>query len=151
MAIHSSNTVWKIPWTEEPGRLQSMRPQRVGHNLADDVVPFLLNVFKNTIQLYIYVHLFCTKHVCSVSHSVMPNSLQPHWLYPVRLLCPWNSLGENSGLDCHFLLQGIILTQGLNLGLLHCRQILYHLSHQGSSQSVCNPVHRIVADLWMII
>ena len=32
VAIHSSNTVWKIPWTEEPGRLQSMRPQRVGHD-----------------------------------------------------------------------------------------------------------------------
>ena len=30
---------------------------------------------------------------------------------------------------CHFLLQGIFLTQGLNLGLLHCRQFLYHLSH----------------------
>ena len=33
---------------------------------------------------------------------------------------------------CHFLLLGIFLTQGLNLGLLHCRQILYQLSHQGS-------------------
>ena len=33
------------------------------------------------------------------------------------------------------LLQGIFLIQGLNLGLLHCRQILYHLSHQGSPQS----------------
>ena len=33
---------------------------------------------------------------------------------------------------CHFLLQGIFLTQGSNLGLLHCRQILYHLNHQGS-------------------
>ena len=32
----------------------------------------------------------------------------------------------------HFLLQGIFLTQGSNSGLLHCRQILYHLSHQGS-------------------
>ena len=31
-----------------------------------------------------------------------------------------------------FLLQGIFLTQGLNPGLLHCRQILYHLNHQGS-------------------
>ena len=30
---------------------------------------------------------------------------------------------------CHFLLQGIFLTQGSNPGLLHCRQILYHLSH----------------------
>ena len=32
MAIHSSNIAWKIPWTEEPGRLQSMGLQRVGHN-----------------------------------------------------------------------------------------------------------------------
>ena len=32
MAIHSSTLAWKIPWTEEPGRLQSMGLQRVGHN-----------------------------------------------------------------------------------------------------------------------
>ena len=32
MAIHSSTIAWKIPWTEEPGRLQSMGSQRVGHN-----------------------------------------------------------------------------------------------------------------------
>ena len=35
-------------------------------------------------------------------------------------------------MGCHALLQGIFLTQGLNLGVLNCRQILYHLSHQGS-------------------
>ena len=32
MAIHSSTIAWKIPWTEEPGRLQSMGLQRVGHD-----------------------------------------------------------------------------------------------------------------------
>ena len=32
MATHSSILAWKIPWTEEAGRLQSMRLQRVGHN-----------------------------------------------------------------------------------------------------------------------
>ena len=32
MAIHSSTISWKIPWTEEPGRLQSMGSQRVGHD-----------------------------------------------------------------------------------------------------------------------
>ena len=32
MAIHSSTSAWKIPWTEEPGRLQSMGSQRVGHD-----------------------------------------------------------------------------------------------------------------------
>ena len=35
-------------------------------------------------------------------------------------------------MDCHFLLQGIFPTQGLDLGLPHCRQMLYRLSHQGS-------------------
>ena len=34
MATHSSTLAWKIPWTEEPGRLQSMGSQRVGHNWA---------------------------------------------------------------------------------------------------------------------
>ena len=51
---------------------------------------------------------------------------------PTRLLCPWNSLGKNTGVSCHFLLQGIFPTQGLNLGLPHCRQTLYQVSHQGS-------------------
>ena len=47
-------------------------------------------------------------------------------------LCPWDSSGKNTGVGCHSLLQGISLTQGLNSSLPHCRQILYHLSHQGS-------------------
>ena len=41
-------------------------------------------------------------------------------------------LGKNTRVGSHSLLQGFFLTQGSNLGLLHCRQILYHLSHQGS-------------------
>ena len=32
MATYSSTLAWKIPWTEEPGRLQSMRSQRIGHD-----------------------------------------------------------------------------------------------------------------------
>ena len=43
-----------------------------------------------------------------------------------------HSPGKNSGVGCHSVLQGIFLTQGLNSGLPHCRQILYCLSHQGS-------------------
>ena len=43
-----------------------------------------------------------------------------------------DSPGKSTGLGCHALLQGIFLTQGLNLHLLHCRQILYPLSHLGS-------------------
>ena len=45
--------------------------------------------------------------------------------------------GRNTGVGCHAHLQGIFPTQGLNLGLLHCRWILYLLSHQGST-GVCS-------------
>ena len=71
----------------------------------------------------------------SVSHSVVSDSLQPHGLYPTRLLCPWDSPGKNTGVDCHSLPQGIFPTQGSNPGLQHCRSILYHLSHQESSKA----------------
>ena len=68
----------------------------------------------------------------SASHSAVSDSLGPHGLSPTRLLCLWGSSGKNIGVGCHSLLQGIFLTQGVNPDLLHCRQILYHLSHQGS-------------------
>ena len=40
-----------------------------------------------------------------------------------------DSSGKNTGVGYHFLLQGIFPTQGLNSGLLHCRQILHYLNH----------------------
>ena len=58
--------------------------------------------------------------------------LQVRGLQPARLLCPWDFPGKNTGVGCHFLLQGIFPTQRSNTGLLHCRRILYQLSHQGS-------------------
>ena len=66
------------------------------------------------------------------SRSVVSDSLQPHGLQPTGLLHPGDSPGKNTGVGCHFLLQGILLTQGSNPGLLHCRQTLHHLSRQGS-------------------
>ena len=56
----------------------------------------------------------------------------PMDLQPSRLLCPQDSLGKNTGVCCHAVLQGIFPTQELNPGLPHCGQILYHLSHQRS-------------------
>ena len=43
-----------------------------------------------------------------------------------------DSPGKNTGLGCHAFLQGTFPTQGSNPGLPHCRQFLYHLSHQRS-------------------
>ena len=57
-------------------------------------------------------------------------------LQPTRLLCPWHSPGKKTGVGCHSLLQGIFPTQGSNPSLLHCRHILYCLSHQGRYDSV---------------
>ena len=65
----------------------------------------------------------------SVNHSVASSSLWPHGLKPARLLSPWNSPDKSTGVGGRSLLQGIFLTQGPHPGFLHCRQILYHLSH----------------------
>ena len=96
------------------------------------------------IHTYIYTYIYTHVHMyicvngclytymwCAVlSCSVMSNSATPRTV--ARLLCPWNSPGQNTGVSSLSLLQGIFQTQGLNPGLLHCRWILYCLSHQGS-------------------
>ena len=81
------------------------------------------------IMLSNFVKAFLPRHSSSVSHSVVSDSLWPRGLWPTRLLCPWDSLGKNIGVDCHSLLQRLFLTQGLNSCLLHCRQILYRLNY----------------------
>ena len=71
-----------------------------------------------TIKIYhIYLNTkfilsphFLSKKV-SVSCSVMPDSLQPHGLWPTRLLYPWDFLSKATGVGCSFPLQGIIPTQ----------------------------------------
>ena len=45
---------------------------------------------------------------------------------------PWNSPGQNTEVHSLYLLQGLFPNQGLNLGLSHCKQILYQLSHKGN-------------------
>ena len=80
--------------------------------------------------------------VC-VSRSVVSDPLRPHRLQPDRLLCPWDSPRKNTGVSCHTLLQGIFLNQVWNPSLLHCRQILYHLSHLSSVQ--------LLSHVWLFV
>ena len=54
------------------------------------------------------------------------------WTVAYQLLPPWDSPGKSTGVGCHFLLQGIFLTQGSNSDLPHSRHTLEPLSHQGS-------------------
>ena len=68
------------------------------------------------------IKLSCLCVVLCLVALVVSNSLQPCGLYLTRLLCPWDSVGKNTGVGCQFLLQGIFLTQGSNacfLCLLH--------------------------------
>ena len=71
------------------------------------------------------IKLWCKKlvFVCKVN-SAMPGCLRPYGPYPIKLLCPWDFPGKNTGVGGHFLLQGIFLTQGSNphlLSLLYCQ------------------------------
>ena len=71
MAIHSSTLAWRIPWMEEPGRLQSMGLQRVGHDLSN------------------LARTHATTHTSDqISRSVVFDSLQPHELQHARPPCP---------------------------------------------------------------
>ena len=80
-----------------------------------------------------------------LSHSVVSVSLWTHRLLPTRLFCPWNFPGKNTGVGCHFLLQGIFPIQGLNwylLGLLHWQADSLLLRHWGS-HSFLNPLQNL--------
>ena len=88
---------------------------------------FHISAFVNNAVMNIVVVV----QLLSYSNSVSP------WIVATRLLCPWDFPGKNTGVGCHFLLQGIFLTQGSNLCLLHLLQwragsLL--LSHLGSSE-----------------
>ena len=76
MATHSSTLAWRIPWTEEPGRLQSMGSQRVGHNWVTSL---------SFSFIHTHTHILLT---LLFSNSVMSNSLWPHGLQHTRLPCP---------------------------------------------------------------
>ena len=73
------------------------------------------------------IHKCCFTHLDSLSRQKVkvlvaqsrPTLCNPMDCNPARLLCPWNSPGKNTGVGCHFLLQGIFLTQGLDTHLLH--------------------------------
>ena len=92
-------------------------------NLGNYFSPLVLNF--STCKTIIIISLACM-HACSIA-SAMSDSLWPHGLKSMMLLCPWDFPGKNIGVDCHFLLQGIFQNQDSNPGLLHCWHILYCL------------------------
>ena len=95
------------------------------------------------------------------SHEVVPDPLWPHGLKLTRLLCLWDFPGKNAGMGCHFLLQGISLTQGLNPGLLQwkaeslplspgkpCKMTGYFIN--GSHEPDMSQLQRAADDPWPV-
>ena len=74
-------------------------------------------------------------YMCSID-LVVSDTLLLHGLWPTKLLCPRDSPGKNTRVGCYAFLQGIFSTQVSNPGLLYCKQLLYHLSHQGSPSTL---------------
>ena len=80
---------------------------------------------------------------CLVAKSC-PTLCHPHRLQPARLLYPWDSSGKNTGVGCHFFLQGIFPTQGLNSRLLLGRR--FFTTEQNSLYNVL----RVLGRQWYI-
>ena len=79
---------------------------------------------------------WCQASVGNKSLACLVAQSRPTLCNPMNCRPPDSSIhgdspGKNTGVGCHALLQGIFPAQGLNLGLPHCRSILYQLSHQG--------------------
>ena len=74
-----------------------------------------------------------TESVILSNHHILchPLLLLTPWTVACQVLCSWDFPGKNTGVDFHFLLQGIFPTQGLNLPLLHWQVDSLPLSHQG--------------------
>ena len=79
----------------------------------------LVKIYITTVKLLSHVRLFATP-----------------WTVAYQAPCPWDFPGKNTGVGCHFLLQEIFPTQGLNPGLLHFKQMLHHLNHTATNTSL---------------
>ena len=86
-----------------------------------------MSKWTHTTRVCVCVHT----HACAQS-TVMSDSLRSHGLWLSSLLCPWKFPGKNTGVGCHFLVQGIFPTQGSNPGLLHCKADALPSEPQGS-------------------
>jgi len=92
-----------------------------------------LTVVNSTGYIYIKTsHCTSEKHTLFICHMHLKKFGK--WKSQGGVHSPWNSPGGKTGVSSLSFLQGIFPTQGLNPGLLHCRQFLYPLSHKGSSR-----------------
>ena len=85
--------------------------------LIDDV-RFISNILWTLESLLVKSHKFYMKSLLLFSNYVLSDSFVTLWTVATRLHCPWDFPYKNTGVGCHFLLQGIFQTLGLNPHLL---------------------------------
>ena len=95
-------------------------PHSVFHSSYVHINPCLYwnsgNAAQNSLRCICFISWYT--HVCVLSHFSRVWLFVTLWLYPPRLLCPWDSSGRNTRVGCHFLFHAVFLTQGLNPCLL---------------------------------
>ena len=135
MATHSSTPAWRVPWTEEPGGLQSTGSQRVGHDRAtkQQTVIDLTQINESfgslvTFKMVLFIYWLCSGS--SLLHGLFSScsGFSSPWL---PLLQSTGSRVEAHRLSCSVAC-GIFLGQRSNLCLLHWQADSLPLSHQGS-------------------
>ena len=95
---------------------------------------FIISLLIHATSFLIYY----IRKVRSVSHSAASQLFAIQWTVALQAPLSMEFSRQEYWSGCHLLLQGIFLTQGSKVGLLHCRQIVYGLSHQGSpSEHLC--------------
>ena len=134
MAPHSSFLAWKIPWTEEPGGLQSMRLQRVGHDWAHTHYCAVYSIWYISVNAPCDLEKKCVFCSCfgyqfsSVTQSCStlcdpmdcsPPGSSVHGIFQAREL-EWGAISFSRGSS---------RPRDGTPGLPHYRQMLYHLSH----------------------
>ena len=103
MAILSSILAWSSLWTEEPVGYIWVCKESDTTQLSNYAHTYGL---KNTREKF-----FSDQNEITISTGFTRTEGNNHRLQPARLLCPWDSPGTNTGVGCHFLLQGIFPTQ----------------------------------------
>ena len=141
--VHVLKSVQEKPLQREAPAVQLREQPLLTTTREEPRQQWRLSTAKNK-QIQLFFERFRMLNVC-VSRSVMPDSLEPRGLQRTRLLCPWDFPGKDTGVGCHFLLQGIIPTHGSNLGLWHWRQILYQLSYKGSPLIHLNKYWKVIS------
>ena len=141
MAPHSSTLAWKIPWTKEPGRLQSMGSLRVGHDWVTSLSLFTFMHWRRKWQptpVFLPGESHGQRSLvgCRLLGRTESDMTEATWQQQVasvlsdsvtawtvaHILCSWDSSDKNIVVGCHALLHGIFPTEGSNpclLCLLH--------------------------------